>query len=65
MYDTFHVTHHVVLQNCFPELNVQLPPKNVLTPYRGYWKDANNQKEFLKKLASKVGINSVTCFVFS
>ncbi len=46
----------IVIANCFPELNIDVPavPKHV--PHRGYWKVIDNQRAFVERVASQLGI---------
>ncbi len=45
-----------MLSSLFPELNIPAPKKPKFSLFRGYWQDTLNQRTFLEKAASKLGI---------
>ncbi len=58
MYVSVHNVYdqYVVLATCYPELKLSVTPKAKHAPYWGYWKDINNQRNFLESIAPKLGI---------
>ncbi len=45
-----------VLATCFPEMEWDVPRRQKHVPFQGYWKDGNNQKQFLDSLATTLCI---------
>ncbi len=52
MYVSLVFSNLSVLASCFPELNVPVPPSSQHA--RGYWKDINNQRAFLERIAKEL-----------